>query len=433
MIQTSAQPVLPAGRPRWYFLSPGRILPVLLAIEGFLLLCERFCWFDLHKGYIVLIAVGVVGPAVLLLLLYLAVSLLFRWQSQFSTRSLVLLTVAVAILGGWLINEMWWAKRQRQALKEIRENDYGYYSAPSDDLHWATYWPRRVLGDDFFVSVPFVWLQEWQVTDAALEQMKGLRDLNRLCLSRTRITDAGLEHLKNLPQLQELEISHSLVTDAGLERLKELTQLRRLSISSTKITDEGAKKLQEALPNCKVTRWEPEQARQPVPSLGLCLNVDAVTPLESPCGNRQFLQIKAHPWYGKIDKHSYDFRLEHETQRFTILLCAEPDVPARVGNLMDFDLAASDAVWEPGRVESERLSMKVLEVTPIKAPLARCYFLKIKLRPCYGKIDKQEQEFFQANETQEFTILCRAAFDFSVRAGDTLDLRLRTADVLHQR
>ena len=43
------------------------------------------------------------------------------------------------------------------------------------------------------------------------------------------------------------------VTDAGLEHLKGLTNLQLLWIAKTQVTDEGVKKLQQALPNCEIT------------------------------------------------------------------------------------------------------------------------------------------------------------------------------------
>jgi hypothetical protein len=45
-------------KPRWYRPTPGRLLPVLLAAEGFLWLSERSHWFafNRHKGCAALIA-----------------------------------------------------------------------------------------------------------------------------------------------------------------------------------------------------------------------------------------------------------------------------------------------------------------------------------------------------------------------------------------
>ena len=79
----------------------------LLAVEGLLLLSERFCWFAFNekKGWTVLIAVAAVGLAGLFTLLWFAASLLFRWPFQFSLRSLLVLTEAVAIPCSWLATQ----------------------------------------------------------------------------------------------------------------------------------------------------------------------------------------------------------------------------------------------------------------------------------------------------------------------------------------
>ena len=45
-----------------------------------------------------LIAVAVVGGAMLVMLLWFIVSLVFRWRFQFSIRSLLVLTVAVVAI-----------------------------------------------------------------------------------------------------------------------------------------------------------------------------------------------------------------------------------------------------------------------------------------------------------------------------------------------
>ncbi len=86
-------------------------------------------------------------------------------------------------------------------------------------------------------------LQGSEVTDAGLEHLKGLTELQTLDLWRTKLTGAGLVHLRGLTKLQLLEMSETKVTDAGLEHLKALTRLEALSLGSTKVTDAGLEHL----------------------------------------------------------------------------------------------------------------------------------------------------------------------------------------------
>jgi hypothetical protein len=71
-----------------------------------------------------------------------------------------------------------------------------------------------------------------------------------LDLGATQVSDAGLENLKGLTQLQSLDLGGTRVTDAGLNDLKRLTQLKNLFLWRTTVTNEGVKRLQKALPNC---------------------------------------------------------------------------------------------------------------------------------------------------------------------------------------
>ena len=91
-------------KPRWYHLTPGRIVVGLLLVEGFLWLSERFRWFAFneHRGWTVLIAAAAVGAALLAMLLWFAAAVVFHRRFQFSILSLMVLTVVVAVLCGWL-------------------------------------------------------------------------------------------------------------------------------------------------------------------------------------------------------------------------------------------------------------------------------------------------------------------------------------------
>ena len=82
-------------------------------------------------------------------------------------------------------------------------------------------------------------------TDAALQNLTVMNQLQRLYLSGSHITDAGLGNLKESNQLQSLDLHEAKVTDAGLENLKQLHQLQWLDINGTdQITDAGLANLQ---------------------------------------------------------------------------------------------------------------------------------------------------------------------------------------------
>ena len=84
-----------------------------------LLLSAWFRWFPFneHKGWTVLIAGGMVGVAVVLLLLWFGISLVSRHRFQFSIRSLLLFVLVVAVVCSWFAVKMQQARRQREAVK----------------------------------------------------------------------------------------------------------------------------------------------------------------------------------------------------------------------------------------------------------------------------------------------------------------------------
>jgi hypothetical protein len=57
----------------------------------------------------------------LLMLLWYALALCFRWQFQFSLRSLMILTLVIAILCSWLSVEMTSATEQKAAAASLQK------------------------------------------------------------------------------------------------------------------------------------------------------------------------------------------------------------------------------------------------------------------------------------------------------------------------
>ena len=114
---------------RWFRLTPDRVVLGLLAVEGFLILSERFEWFafNRHKGWTMLIAAASVGLAMVLMFFRFLAAWLFRRRFQFSILSLLLLTVVAAIPCSWLAVARKQARKQREAVEKIRRLGGGVY------------------------------------------------------------------------------------------------------------------------------------------------------------------------------------------------------------------------------------------------------------------------------------------------------------------
>jgi len=258
----------PSPKRRWYHLSPDRLIIGLLAVEGFLFLSEQFQWFAFNeeKGYTVLIAVAAVCLVVVVMLLWLAASLLSRLRFQFGVRSLVVLVVAVAIPCSWLAMKMREAERQRKTVEAIHKagGPFYYDYQPTDrfPVPWWTElsgpaWLVRLVGVDFFADVVGVSVGNTRVGDVYLEDVKALTRLDWLYLSGTQVSDAGLAHLRGLTRLRLLDLSRTQVSDAGLEHLRGRTRLKYLDLSGTDVTEEGIEELRKAIPNCDIKPPKP--------------------------------------------------------------------------------------------------------------------------------------------------------------------------------
>jgi hypothetical protein len=243
---------------RWFHLTPGLFLAILLGIELLLWLSDRHQWFEFnqHKGWTVLIAVASVAAFLAGMMLCLVIALVFRVRFQYSVRLLLVLVVVVALPCSWLAVEMKKASGQQAAVEAIKATSgsvtYDFEPDPFGKRITAAtprtpQWLRELLGDDFFHCVFGVRLG----TDDAFEQAGTLHDLRSIhVFCSGRVTDASLVHLQGLPQLRTLHFGANNVTDAGLASLSGLASLERLEMRWMRITDAGLKHL-EGLPRLR--------------------------------------------------------------------------------------------------------------------------------------------------------------------------------------
>jgi hypothetical protein len=139
-----------------------------------------------------------------------------RWF-QFSLRTLMIGTVVVAVIAGWLGRGIEHNRRESEVAKAVTSiggtifYDYerwggGWSRGPKPN---GPGWLRAILGENCFSEVTFVGLSDTIVTDAdlpAIEQnMSHLAHLKMLDVTRTKISAAGVKHLKAaLPNCQVL-------------------------------------------------------------------------------------------------------------------------------------------------------------------------------------------------------------------------------------
>jgi len=77
------------------------------------------------------------------------------------------------------------------------------------------------------------------LTDAAISHIRGWSGLRSLNLRGTDITDTSMEHIGGLTALQLLDVSYTQITNNGMEFLAALNQLEELSIGGNKVSGPG--------------------------------------------------------------------------------------------------------------------------------------------------------------------------------------------------
>ncbi len=219
-----------ALRPRWRFsFTPEHALFALLAANGCLLLSEQVGW--LHKGYAVLLATASSAIILFSLLLWFAAAILFHRRFQFTIRSLLVLTAAVAVSCSCIAVKVQQARRQKEAVAAIvklggtasYDYDENYHSNNEQrELRpepQAPEWMQRLLGEDLFSQVVFVWLCGSPVTDTELEPLKGLTHPMWLRLHDTQVTDEGLKKLRQALPRCKIEATAPVASISGNDRL----------------------------------------------------------------------------------------------------------------------------------------------------------------------------------------------------------------------
>jgi hypothetical protein len=182
----------------------------------------------------------------------------WRKWARLSVRALTVIVLFCACALGWAVHR---ARIQRNAVAAIeraggavsydwkfKNERYIRNGEPS-----APKWLVDPIGADYFGHVSFAQLGS-QNSDAELEYVGQLTQLEELILLGSAVTDDGMSHLKGLSNLQRLILSGPAMTDTSLAQLTTLSRLRRLELIHTRVTEAGAQQLQKSLPALLIIR-----------------------------------------------------------------------------------------------------------------------------------------------------------------------------------
>ncbi len=118
------------------------------------------------------------------------------------------------------------------ALKELRRLDLSNADIDDEGLRLIVHLPLREL-----------WLQETKITDASAATLSKIKSLDFVQLNATTVSDAFLERLESLPELEDLGLRGTRVTGAGMKYLARHPRLEKLDVYSTEVDDLGVAQL----------------------------------------------------------------------------------------------------------------------------------------------------------------------------------------------
>ncbi len=175
----------------------------------------------------------------MMLLLVLAICLGLGWQTN-KARQQRAVVAAVKAHGGWV------------------HYDYEFVKGkltPGRTL-WIPNSLRKAFGDEYFQEIRWVSFvyddasgkrydnDRVEACDDVMALLEYQSSLKSIFMKRTQATDEGLSHLRRLTDLEELYMwDASLITDAGVENLKGLVNLRNIHLDKSRMTDVGFRHL----------------------------------------------------------------------------------------------------------------------------------------------------------------------------------------------
>ncbi|MGA2796417.1 MAG: hypothetical protein ABSE63_02440 [Thermoguttaceae bacterium] len=167
-----------------------------------------------------------------------------RWFQYRLSTLLLLITAAAIWLSFWTDR----VRKQKQAVEFITRHggavlySYQINAGRTQPTPPGPQWLRKLLGIDYLDHAASAYFIGDAFTDADLELLKALPNLQFIQINCGNVTNEGLVNLKHVRGLKQLEIYSDKINDDGLAHLQYLQELTDLRMSCL-VTDAGMEQL----------------------------------------------------------------------------------------------------------------------------------------------------------------------------------------------
>ncbi len=168
-----------------------------------------------------------------------------RRRLSFSLRALFVFMTVASVFCAWAASRIHPYYRQRDEMRELVGRGVHIETEPDPSI---PDWLAKLLGDEerelfvcpYWVGIDLSRFDRYLLTDDDVNIIGGWRGVRALNLAECPITDAGIESLSGLTELENLNIHHTSITDRALAVIgRHCRRLRELEAAGTDISDDG--------------------------------------------------------------------------------------------------------------------------------------------------------------------------------------------------
>ena len=121
-------------------------------------------------------------------------------------------------------------------------------------------------------------MQSCPVSKKGLANLRDLKGLEELAITKAAFTDADMDFITGLTNLQSVSLWGTQITDQGLQKLTALPKLQCISVGQSGVTNAGIQELMKTFPKLSWSRY-----RDDFIAAGLTISISTLGMWRSGC------------------------------------------------------------------------------------------------------------------------------------------------------